>query len=295
MSSNYSNQSYCMIDVIVTGASGFIGRALINRLKNTNLKILALDRSAGDIANAKTWLGLPQARFVVHLAGSSYVPDSWWQSAEFLINNVVATEYALNYCAHHDANLIFASSYIYGYPQTLPVNESHPVRPSNPYAYSKYMAEQLCKFSSEFRGISSVVFRFFNVFGPGQRSEFLIPTIVEQVMNESEINVVDLSPRRDYVYVSDAVNAIYLALNMTSGYHVFNIGYGKSYSVKDVIETAQILAGTSIPVVSLDQKRRQEIPDIVADIRHVRAVLGWNPVYSLYDGLSEIIKTDFTT
>lgn len=278
-----------MPDVIVTGAGGFIGRALCKRLWSDGCEVLALTRDDGDITDAALWAGLPPARAVVHLAGSSYVPDSWKAPAQFLEANVIGTQNALDWCKHHGARMVFASAYVYGIPNRLPIKEADSVQPNNPYALSKHMAERCCEFAARNFGVDATALRVFNVFGHGQRDEFLIPTLIRQ-LKEKEIHVSDLVPRRDYVYLSDVVEAFVRALKGPSGFHVFNIGSGQSYSVAEIVAAIQDVAGTRLPVISAAERRLQEIPDVRADISLAGEILGWTPVVDLVAGLKNLVK-----
>lgn len=280
-----------MIDVLVTGAEGFIGRALVARLRAEGpVDVLPLSSRDGDVADAGTWDRLPPARVVIHLAGRSYVPDSWKSGADFLRVNVLGTEHALAYCRRHGAALVLASAYVTGIPTRLPIHEDDPARPSNPYALSKLMAEELCEFASRTGGVSATVLRLFNVYGPGQRREFLIPTIIDQVRQREEVRVLSLAPRRDYVYLADVVEALVRAARPSTGFRRINIGSGVSHSVAEVIATAQAVAGTHLPVVSDAVERPQEIPDTVAGIVRARDLLGWTPRWSLRDGINQIFE-----
>ncbi|MGO9173602.1 MAG: NAD-dependent epimerase/dehydratase family protein [Rhodomicrobium sp.] len=280
-----------MIDALVTGAHGFIGRALVQRLQTVErLNVLAAGRAEGDVASAKFWEGLEPAKTVFHLAGRTYVPDSWRTPAEFLQTNVIGTEQALAYCRRHNASLVLASAYVYGIPERLPIHEEDPVRPNNPYALSKLMAEELCEFASRVHNVRAAALRLFNVYGPGQRSDFLIPSIVRQVRQGQEIRVLTLSPRRDYVFVDDIVEAMVRCSSLPAGFFRVNIGSGTSHSVAEVIEIIQKLARTSLPVFSSETGRPQEIPETVAAISHAADLLGWTPRCSFEEGIRQLFQ-----
>lgn len=278
-----------MIDALVTGAGGFIGQALSSRLVASGESVFMLGRGDGDVAEAATWQHLPPAGVVYHLAGRSYVPDSWTQGPDYVRANVVGTEQALAYCRRYGARLVLASAYVYGIPARLPVAETDPIVPNNPYAVTKRLAEQLCEFAGRYQGVSASVLRIFNVYGLGQREEFLIPAIVRQVRAGKEILLKDLAPRRDYVHLDDVVEAFVHAGRVESGFHVFNIGSGRSYSVKEIVDIIQSAAGTSLPVISSEVQRPQEIPDVVADISRAVQVLGWRPQLGLRDGMAQLL------
>jgi nucleoside-diphosphate-sugar epimerase len=275
--------------VLVTGAAGFIGRALVRALAAAGHEVLTLGRHDGDVAEAETWKRFAGAEHVFHLAGRSYVPDSWRDPAGFLHTNATGTARALDYCAAHGAHLVLASAYVYGVPQRLPIREDDPVAPNNPYAESKVAAERLCARHGADTGLPVTVVRPFNVFGPGQRPAFLIPTIIDQALNEREIRIKDLAPRRDYVFLDDLVAALIATIEKPAGHRVFNIGSGVSHSVAEVIDTIQAAAGTHLAVVSDDEPRDNEIPDVRADITRAQTVLGWSPRYSLAEGIARML------
>lgn len=279
-----------MIDALVTGGSGFIGQSLCASLRMAGKSVLALGRSQGDIAEASTWKSLPPARVLYHLAGRSYVPDSWSQGPDFVRTNVTGTANALEYCRQHGARLVFSSAYVYGIPRRLPIAEGDAAQPNNPYAMTKRLAEQLCEFAAQYQDVAVTVLRVFNVFGPGQRPEFLIPMIMRQLQAGREIRLMDLTPRRDYVYLSDVVEAFVKAGEVTSGFHVVNIGSGTSLSVGEIVDTMQDVAGTKLPVISEAVERKQEIPDVVADISRAHQVLGWQPQLTFEGGVAQLLK-----
>ncbi|MCW5296908.1 NAD(P)-dependent oxidoreductase [Herbaspirillum lusitanum] len=278
-----------MIDVIVTGASGFIGQALCDRLEQDGLSVMRLTHQQGCVSDAATWNALPRAGTVMHLAGRSYVPQSWQESADFMRVNVVGTEQALAYCRTNDASLVFASAYVYGIPEKLPIRESDRTAPNNPYALSKRLAEQLCEFASNIQGVPTTVLRIFNVFGPKQRAEFLIPSIIDQVLHKKEINVLDLSPRRDYVFVEDVAEAFLKAMKTPNGFRCVNVGSGISYSVQEVIDIVQAVGGKNLPVHSAAVERRQEIPDVRADVTMGQQLLGWQSIVDFRSGIERIL------
>jgi GDP-4-dehydro-6-deoxy-D-mannose reductase len=280
------------LKALVTGAAGFIGRALVRALAEAGHEVLTLGRHDGDVAETATWARFGAADHVFHLAARSYVPDSWRDPAGFLHTNATGTARALDYCAAHGAHLVLASAYVYGVPARLPIREDDPVAPSNPYAESKVAAEQLCVAHAAQTGLPVTIVRPFNVFGPGQRPAFLIPTIVDQVLSGGEIRIKDLAPRRDYVFLDDLVAALIATMAQPKGSRVFNIGSGVSHSVAEVIDTIQAAAGTRLPVVSDDEPRENEIPDVRADITRAATVLGWRPRYSLAEGIELLLARE---
>lgn len=281
-----------MAKILVTGASGFIGQHLVPRLNKAGHKVVEADIRLGDVAQESTWLKFPQAEAVVHLAGKTFVPDSWADPAAFINCNLMGTVAALNYCKKHKARLVFLSSYLYGNPAVLPISETAPLVANNPYSLSKKLAEEACKFYSDNFGVNVTILRPFNVYGPGQPENFLIPSIIRQVDAGGVIRVKDLEPRRDYLYISDLIEAIIKAVDLQSRIGIFNIGSGVSHSVMDLIQIIQDLKKTSFPVQSSGERRKGEVMDTVADIAAAKLQLGWAPQLTLLQGLRQMcVKT----
>ena len=138
-------------------------------------------------------------------------------------------------------------------------------------------------------GVKVSVIRPFNVYGAGQKESFLIPQIIRHAMNEECIRVMDLAPKRDYIYLEDLLEAIYLTVEKVQKYDVFNIGLGVSYSVGEVIDMVQDILGSQKPVACKNEVRRNELNNVVADISHAEEVLGWKPAHTLREGLAKMI------
>ncbi len=278
-----------MTRILVTGATGFVGKHLVPKLIALRHDVIEVNSQSGDIAAAATWLKFPQAEVLIHLAGKTFVPDSWADPAGFIKCNLLGTIAALDYCKASSARLVFLSSYLYGNPHKLPIPETSPLVANNPYALSKKLAEDACHFYAGKFGVSITILRPFNVYGPGQQDHFLIPSIIRQINTSNAIQVNDLVPRRDYVYISDLVDVIVKAINLQKGISIFNVGSGVSYSVAEVVQIIQELKNTSMPVMSREGRRKSEVMDTVADITLVSQVLGWAPRWTLLEGIRETI------
>ena len=279
--------------VLVTGGTGFIGAAVTAALRGRCRDVIALGRTDGDIVSPET---LDRHRgkgitSVIHCAGRTFVPDSWKDPAGFMATNAVGTLRALEFCRAEGARLVHISAYIYGQPEKLPIAEDAPVRANNPYAFSKYVAEQTCRFHAERLGVPVTILRPFNIYGPGQRNDFLIPTIIRQVRSGPAVQVKDLEPRRDYIFLDDLVAAILISLDRRNqGLEIVNLGSGTSHSIAELIELVQSVAGTRWPVVSEKTPRISEISDVCADISHAQNLLGWKPRVSMADGIKRLFR-----
>lgn len=279
-----------MKNVLVTGASGFIGQKLVVALNDAGYKVVTLK---GDVAEQKTFEQLDslEVEFVFHLAGRTFVPDSWREPAEFERVNVAGTMNVLEFCRSRKIPLTYVSAYLYGIPAKLPISEFDEITPNNPYALSKFMAESVCRFYAEYYSVPVTIIRPFNIYGEGQKPHFLIPEIIAQVKAKTPIKLKDLNPRRDYLYVDDLVEALLLTMNPPQGYHAYNIGYGSSLSVAEIVTTIQSIAGTSLPVVSENAPRANEISDVYADISLAKKELNWHPQTPFAEGIKKIYFT----
>lgn len=276
--------------VIVTGARGFVGPHVVRALRDAGCEVLGRGREDGDLADGRPdW---PRARHVVHLAGRTFVPDAWSDPAPFHRDNVLATSHVLEYCRETGASLVHVSSYVYGVPERLPIDERHPLRPFNPYAASKIAAERAVEDYRTRFGVGATVVRPFNLYGPGQDARFLIPTIIRQALDPTldAITVTDDRPRRDYVHVRDLAALIVAALRAPTG-GLYNAGSGESHSVRDVVDRVTEITGRRKRLEVSGPVRPNEILDVVADVSHAADALGWKPRISFTEGLQETIAS----
>jgi GDP-4-dehydro-6-deoxy-D-mannose reductase len=278
-----------MSTVLVTGANGFIGKAVCEKLKPFH-DVISFDRSVGDITNYETFRNLDKVEYVFHLAARTFVPNSWSETSDFLKSNIIGTANVLEFCKYNNIPLTFVSAYIYGKPDSLPIKEDALIKPNNPYALSKHMAEQLCSFYAAFHNLDITVIRPFNIYGPGQPNHFLIPKIVNMVKQKVEIELFDLAPKRDYIFIDDVVDVLVKTLELKlPGYNVFNIGSGNSLSVKEVVESIQSICGTSLPVISKEIQRKEELDNVYADISYSLNKLNWTPRTNFVEGIKKMI------
>lgn len=283
--------------VVLTGSNGFIGRRLKERLIELNYDVLELNSSNGDVTSIETLknYNFEKISHIFHLAAKTFVPESWTHPGEFYKVNSFGTLNILEICKEYNIGLTFISSYIYGQPKSLPISETLAIAPNNPYAHSKYIAEQLCEFYSKEFNTNISIIRPFNIYGIGQNKKFLIPHIIDQALNNEVIKIKDLSPKRDYIYLEDLIDSILLTMNHTVNYSVYNIGSGYSISVKQIIEVIQKVLGIDKKVICEDVQRKNEMNDVVADITKANRELNWYPKYSFLDGIKQIIDYEIST
>jgi nucleoside-diphosphate-sugar epimerase len=277
--------------ILVTGASGFVGTHLIAALRERGEQVVAHNSASGDIAHEE--LRVPgDVRHVFHLAARTYVPDSWRTPREFYEVNVLGAINVLEFCRARGATLTLMSSYVYGRPERLPIDEDHPVRAFNPYAHSKILAEQAAAFYRSAFDVAVTVIRPFNLYGPGQAPHFLIPTLVRQTVDPGceVITVADERPKRDYLFIDDLVDLLVRQMNKRENGGIYNAGSGTSVSVLDLARMVADAAGTTKPVVSRGEQRPDEVLDTVACIARARREFGWSPRVPLAEGLRRIIE-----
>lgn len=276
--------------ILVTGATGFVGRHLVARLKAMGKTVVTVSRSAGfDLTRDRA--PLEGVGHVFHAAALIGVGQSWQDPIAYLDVNAMGTARLLEECRAAGCGFTLIGAYTYGVPERLPIAETDRVRPNNPYALSKYIAEQACRFYADYCGVPAAVLRIFNIYGPGQDERMLIPFIARQVLDRKldTVEVMDLGPRRDYVHVADVVEAI-LAVSQGHAGQVFNVGSGQSWSVEEIVQMVMRAAGVAKPYRERNARRAEEIDDTVADIRHIRAAAGWAPRISFEQGLAQVIE-----
>lgn len=281
-----------MKNILVTGSSGFIGTALVEALKSIGFNILKFDSLDGDISSydfLKEYKNI-DIHHIFHLAAKTFVPASWENPLEFYKTSVLGTGQILELCRHSNTPLTFVSAYLYGLPERLPISEDDKVKSNNPYAHSKYLAEELCRFYSEYYNVKVTIARPFNIYGKNQKDMFLIPFIIEQVLNSDTIKVKDLYPKRDYIYLDDLIHGLVKTIDNKKQFSIYNFGSGKELSVHEIIDTVQKIAGTNKEVISEKQVRHNEIMNVVADISKAKQELKWQPEFGFEDGIKEIMK-----
>lgn len=276
-------------NVLVTGADGFIGRHLVRRLKEDGYSVFTFDVKDGDIADEE--LNFEQIDHVFHLAAMTFVPASWDNPKQFYRTNVLGTANILDFCNKRKCSITIPSTYMYGNPQYLPIDERHPIDMDvSPYHNSKYLSENIAEFYAKRFQVPCTILRLFNVFGCGQNDNFLIPHLIREVCSEKEqIVVKDLEPKRDYIFIDDVITAFVKTICRTeSDFRVYNVGMGVSWSVEEVAADIMEVFGQKKTLVSLNERRNGEIMDTVADISKIQNELGWKPQYSLIEGLKKM-------
>lgn len=284
-----------MKTLIVTGHTGFIGKALMRHLETVGgYKVIGLSKNTGnDLGNPGCFKALPLSEAIIHLAGAVGVPFSWEHPEETYRTNMNAALNMLAYARIKNVPIVYISSYVYGSPQYLPIDEQHPIFLQNPYSRSKWGGEFLCEAYRKDFGVKVTTLRPFNIYGPGQQGDTLIPFVLQQIRNNGKILVRDLIPKRDFLYIDDFVNAIALIIeNEREGLgETYNLGFGASHSVQRVIDLIVKSIGKEIPVESTGERRKNEIMDCFCDYRKFAAEYMWYPRVTLEEGIRKTVAS----
>jgi GDP-4-dehydro-6-deoxy-D-mannose reductase len=291
------------VKALVTGADGFVGRHLLEHLRANGDDVVGVDREH-DVTDAASVLALMeevQPDAIYHLAALTAVGASWSNAVEFTRVNVLGTKNVL--VAASDtvptATVVLVSSAdVYGVvrPVDLPLVETFRVAPANPYASSKVEAEHVAHDAVRERHQRVVIARPFNHVGPGQSTDFVVPAIVNRLLQAvadgvDEIVVGDLSTRRDFSDVRDVVRAYRLLVEHGVSGEVYNIASGVDVGLFDI---AQRLVAAIAPNVRLvtDESliRPVEVPVSCGSYDKIRRATKWSPTISLDTSLRDVVE-----
>jgi len=309
-----------MSRVLVTGAGGFIGSHLTQRLVESGHDVRAFVRynslnhwgwletlpstilarieiCRGDIRDSEAVRKAVLDRdLVYHLAALMSIPYSYVNPTDIVQTNVLGTLNVLNACAESKAlqRLVHTStSEVYGTARFTPITEEHPLQAQSPYSASKIAADKLAESYHRSFGLPVTVIRPFNTFGPRQSGRAIIPSIIIQAIWGKTIKVGNIEPVRDFCYVEDTVSG-FLAMTESKEAvgRVFNIGTGVGLSINNLIQTILRLLESRAEVVA-EQSRirpeRSEVMELVCDANQAKSVTGWSPMHSFEKGLQETI------
>lgn len=306
-----------MKKVLIVGGAGYIGSHVNKLLSENGIKTVVFDNLSTGHKRLSCWgeffkgdLARPadisncfkkhEIASVMHFAAFTAVGESVCDPAKFYTNNVSNTINLLNVMrAAGVRRLVFSSSAaVYGEPLKVPITESHPLSPVNPYGRTKFMMEQVMRDYSAAYGLKYITLRYFNAAGadPDCRigemhnpETHLIPLILDAASGrKKQVNIFgddyktpDGTCLRDYVHVSDLANAHLLSLkHLAAGGEsiAFNLGIGKGFSVLEVVKAAQKVTGRKIPV-EIVPRRAGDPAALIASSAYIRRKLAWVPQY----------------
>lgn len=281
----------------VTGSSGFIGKHLMHALNSSGIDVLEISRTTSsiDVTDWEQVQKIPAHEVVFHLAGITNIQEAFARPRNVYFTNYAGTLNMLEWCRIYDIKkMVYVSTFVYGVPRYLPVDEKHPIAPNNPYSQSKLMGEELCEAYCRDHGLNVTILRLFNIYGPCQNGNFLVPQILRQ-LPYGEVTLGDPSPKRDFLYISDVVNALITAsMSDMNSCNVYNIASGKSYSAGEIADTLANIyfeqTGKKVSIKYTYGKRKSEIEDTIANIDKAKKDLKWTPQIDISTGLSMTLR-----
>lgn len=279
--------------IAVSGSDGFVGRYVCSQLEQNGHVIVRIDLTQGfDLSDPKSIEKFPAVECFIHLANLVYVPGSYENPALYYRVNYMTTLNALEVCRRWNAKLIYISSYIYGPPQYLPVDEAHPVCPFNPYAQTKVVCEKLCEGYQRDFGVKISIIRPFNLYGVGQKGKLLIPEIFSQIkVGKKQIRLKAASPKRDYINVVDVARAIVLCAEKECPIGPYNVCSGQSISVREITEIINRYLNEKVEFLFSTSDRPNEVDETCGSYDKLKA-LGWAPSMSFEDGIKAIVESE---
>jgi NAD dependent epimerase/dehydratase len=304
--------------VLVTGAGGFIGSHLTERLVELGATVRGfvhynaqgvpgwLEESpfrkeieivAGDIVDRDTVQNAIKGTDIVfHLAALIGIPYSYSAPYSYVRTNIEGTLNVLRCGLEAGVGRIIqtSTSEVYGTARQEPIDEEHPLQGQSPYSASKIGADKLAESFHLSFNLPVVTVRPFNTFGPRQSARAVIPTIIGQCLTQQKVRLGNLEPTRDLNYVGNTVEGFLLAsvADVAIG-KTFNIGSGQKISIGNL---AKLIASMINPSIKIEQDNlrvrptKSEVGTLIADNTLARTLLGWNPSVSLEDGLKLTIK-----
>lgn len=299
--------------VLVTGAGGFIGSHLAERLAGLGAQTRALihyrsdgswgwlERSSfadrldvvmGDVRDAASVSRAVQGVEVVfHLAALIAIPYSYEAPVSYVRTNVEGTFNTLQAAKDAGVERIVhtSTSEVYGTARYVPIDEAHPLQAQSPYAATKIAADKMAEAFHLSFGLPVVTLRPFNTFGPRQSARAVIPTIITQCLREGRVRLGNVHPTRDFNYVANTVDGFLAAASSPGAIgRTVNVGSGIEIRIEELVEMIGRLIGKRV-IIETDEKRRRpeasEVERLLANTRAAEELLAWKPAVTLEEGL----------
>ncbi|WP_303884591.1 SDR family NAD(P)-dependent oxidoreductase [Acetomicrobium mobile] len=304
--------------VLVTGAGGFIGSHVVERLVEAGATVRAfvhynalgtwgwLDESSvcdsievvsGDICDRDNIRqAMKDIEIVFHLAALIGIPYSYCAPLSYVRTNIEGTLNVLQAAREFNVKRVVhtSTSETYGTARYVPIDEKHPLQGQSPYSATKIGADKMAEAFYLSFGLPIVTVRPFNTFGPRQSARAVIPTIITQCLTSDMVRLGNLYPTRDLTYVSDTVRGFILAASAPGAVgRTINIGSGREISIGNLAELITRLIGKPVDIES-DMSRirpaNSEVERLIADNTLAQHLLGWEPEVSLEEGLIRTIE-----
>ncbi len=310
-----------MSKVLVTGSEGFIGSHLVERLVRSGYQVKAMVQY--NSFNSHGWLddldseileslevvfadirdpdltkyAMTGCKYVFNLAALVAIPYSYLAPSSYIDTNIRGTLNILQAALETGVNKVIqtSTSEVYGSAKFVPITEDHPLSAQSPYAASKIAADQLAlSYHASFE-LPVMIVRPFNTFGPRQSTRAVIPTIITQIaQGHEELSIGNVSPTRDFSFVTDTTSGFVAALESTVGQgEVFNLGSNFEISVGETVEIISELIGKKVPLNTDKERIRPEKSEVVrlwADNSKAKKQFAWKPEYEGREGFKEALR-----
>ena len=301
--------------ILITGAEGFIGLALINLLiaelneqdeifcmiRNAESRVLPSSRKIKILNHDLLGSNFPELpssfEVIIHLAGISKTFLSSNDGRKQLLDNILATSNILEIAEKTNTKkLIFASSvYVYSGIQAELFKEDMPLLPREPLGISKHTSEMIFRAHAASSNLNILSLRLFTVYGPGSKDTQFIPEAIKKLTHsDTEASFGNPSVKRDFIYISDVVRAFKLAIdaNILEGFNAINIASGKPRSIRETVETIKNLTHSSKEISFIEKNENDRSIDLNhrGDIYLAKKHLKWSPKVSFKNGLNNTIS-----
>lgn len=295
--------------VLVSGGTGFVGSNLVPALSEAGHEVAVLVHTQpnkdeippgvevhiGDVTNLESLPPFAGYDVVIHLAGVVSVQGSVDDPVGTFRSNTLGAQHVFERARLDDVDEIIylSSGAVYGNPNYLPIDESHPTECLHPYASSKLAGENVAEAYANAYDISVVTLRGFTLYGPGQDTDNLVPTVIEQIEAGSEnVSLGNVEPTRDFTYIDDLTSAIVTVIQECDGqYEVYNVGSGNETTVRDLVNEIIEQIDPEVTIESEKEARASdiEIQRMVADVSKLRR-LGWEPEFDIEGGIEVTVE-----
>ena len=301
--------------ILVTGGAGFIGSEVVSQLLKKNAMVTVLDNFSsgkrqylknnnknlkiikGDITDEKiVSRSVKDQEYVIHLAALPFIPDSFYYPADFFNVNTTGSVNLLWKSIQSKTVSRFvhiSTSEVYGSAQHVPMDENHPTAPHSTYAVSKLAGDRVAFTLHKENGFPVVIIRPFNSYGPQYTQPYIIPEIMNQLLNgNKELMLGNVDATRDFTFVSDTANAIIRSLDSKKAIgEIINVGSSNEISIRDLAFNISKIAKKKIKIrYDESRERPYDVNRLVCNNDKAQKLLNWKPTITMDQGLKKLFQ-----